>query len=381
MVCTLGPPGSPPALMVLAMRVSLTAPALTGMSTGVGRSVRRKTMPVSGGAGRSVSSTLWPLCTPTPTARVIDLMVRCWIMARIVGHCAGPRRLSRPWPRGFNAAVAPAPRAPSAPAGRPWPACRRQNPCSALDVRYRPSTAKARHAAQLVALRHGARGLHLTLDLGRAVGLDEALPVQALACRPVHHRRLVVEVEAFELGGFEQGIGQAGPFTHRLQREVHASAALPAIARDHRLVEQGHVGTLALRPGLQARVHVAAMRAAVPEELDDDDLAPARNGLGGLDLQVIAASDRTRAGATRQQARHGHEPGTEKGMKKLHGPATPNPILHRHSERPARDVLRHPGPGFTPPFAATVNTRGAPRGTPRPDLHLASCGKGLPTPS
>ena len=77
MVCTLGAPGSPPGEMVVAMRVSLHRVGDTGMSTGTGRSTRRKTMPVSGGAGRSVSSTLWPLCTPTPTARVMDFRVRC----------------------------------------------------------------------------------------------------------------------------------------------------------------------------------------------------------------------------------------------------------------------------------------------------------------
>jgi len=61
MVWTLGPPGSPGGVIVVAMRVSVTLSGTTGMSTGTGRSTRRKTMPVSGGAGRSVSSTFWPL--------------------------------------------------------------------------------------------------------------------------------------------------------------------------------------------------------------------------------------------------------------------------------------------------------------------------------
>lgn len=73
-VCTL----APPAPMVEAMRVSTTAVAVMGMSTGSGRSTRRNTIPVSGWAGRSVNSTRWPLCSPTPTARVRVLMVRCW---------------------------------------------------------------------------------------------------------------------------------------------------------------------------------------------------------------------------------------------------------------------------------------------------------------
>ena len=77
MVCTFGAPGSPPGEMVEAMRVSHTDSGRTGMSTGRGRSTRRNTMPVSGGAGRSVSSTFCPLCMPTPTARASDFKVRC----------------------------------------------------------------------------------------------------------------------------------------------------------------------------------------------------------------------------------------------------------------------------------------------------------------
>ena len=73
MVCTF----TPPLEMVDASRVSVTDVALTGISTGADRSTRRNTMPVSGAAGRSVSSTRWPLCRPTPTALVRDLRVRC----------------------------------------------------------------------------------------------------------------------------------------------------------------------------------------------------------------------------------------------------------------------------------------------------------------
>jgi len=40
------------------------------------------TIPVSGCAGRSVSSTRCPLCKPIPTARVRDLRVLCWSMTR-----------------------------------------------------------------------------------------------------------------------------------------------------------------------------------------------------------------------------------------------------------------------------------------------------------
>jgi DNA segregation ATPase FtsK/SpoIIIE-like protein len=43
--------------MVEAKRVSVTDSALTGMSTGSGKSTRLNTMPVSGAAGRKVNST------------------------------------------------------------------------------------------------------------------------------------------------------------------------------------------------------------------------------------------------------------------------------------------------------------------------------------
>ena len=70
-VCTLALPFE----MVEASRVSVTACAEITISTGCGKSTRLNTMPVSGGAGRKLSSTRWPLCRPTPTALVSDLSV------------------------------------------------------------------------------------------------------------------------------------------------------------------------------------------------------------------------------------------------------------------------------------------------------------------
>ncbi len=68
---------------VVAMRVSDTASADIGISTGTGKSIRRNTMPVPGAAGRKVSSTRCPLCRPTPTALVRDLRVRCLSTGRL----------------------------------------------------------------------------------------------------------------------------------------------------------------------------------------------------------------------------------------------------------------------------------------------------------
>ena len=75
-----------PAEMVVASWVSVTAWALILMGWASDRSVRRKMMPVSGGAWRRVSSTRAPLCSPTPVARVRDLMVRG---ASLGGVCSG----------------------------------------------------------------------------------------------------------------------------------------------------------------------------------------------------------------------------------------------------------------------------------------------------
>src|SRR5262245_13644034 len=46
------------------------------MSTGVGRSTRRNTTPVSTGAGRRVMRTFSPVCRPTPEALIRDLRER-----------------------------------------------------------------------------------------------------------------------------------------------------------------------------------------------------------------------------------------------------------------------------------------------------------------
>src|SRR5256885_3456911 len=46
------------------------------MSTGEVRSTRRKTMPLSAGAGLSVMRTFWPVCSPTPEALTRDFRVR-----------------------------------------------------------------------------------------------------------------------------------------------------------------------------------------------------------------------------------------------------------------------------------------------------------------
>src|ERR1700753_358316 len=47
------------------------------MSTISDRSVRRKTIPESGGPGRRVMRTFLPVCKPTPVARIEFLSVRC----------------------------------------------------------------------------------------------------------------------------------------------------------------------------------------------------------------------------------------------------------------------------------------------------------------
>src|SRR5450759_502188 len=58
-------------------RVSPTLRASAAIVTGLGRSVRWKTMPVSGGAGRSIISTRTPVCKPTPVDLILFLSVRC----------------------------------------------------------------------------------------------------------------------------------------------------------------------------------------------------------------------------------------------------------------------------------------------------------------
>src|SRR5438132_13026134 len=62
---------------VVPSTVSRTFSACARMSTGSGRSVRRKMMPSSGPAGRKVIRTFLPVCRPTPVARIEFFSVRC----------------------------------------------------------------------------------------------------------------------------------------------------------------------------------------------------------------------------------------------------------------------------------------------------------------
>ncbi len=68
---------APPTTNEVPSMVSPTLSARAGISTGVARSVRRKTIPVSGAAGRTVMSTRLPVCRPTPLARIVFFRVRC----------------------------------------------------------------------------------------------------------------------------------------------------------------------------------------------------------------------------------------------------------------------------------------------------------------
>ncbi len=74
---------APSLISTEAMRVSPTAIALAGNSTMGSRSTRRNTMPLSGAAGRKVSSTLVPECRPTPVVRTSSLIVRCFNIQRL----------------------------------------------------------------------------------------------------------------------------------------------------------------------------------------------------------------------------------------------------------------------------------------------------------
>src|SRR6185437_3614197 len=58
---------------VLRQLAAMVAPPPAG-------SVRWKTMPLSGAAGRSISDVLAPECRPTPRQWIGFLMVRCWTM-------------------------------------------------------------------------------------------------------------------------------------------------------------------------------------------------------------------------------------------------------------------------------------------------------------
>src|SRR5690606_11508682 len=80
--CSMVETRASPAVSTVPRRVSPTWVASAGISTGGERSLRRNTMPVSGGAGSSVIAMRDPLCRPTPVAPMRVFRVRCANMAR-----------------------------------------------------------------------------------------------------------------------------------------------------------------------------------------------------------------------------------------------------------------------------------------------------------
>ncbi len=79
--------------ITVAISVLLTLSACAGMAGLPAMSERQNTMPLSTGAGRNTIVTLWPVCSPTPVARTLDLRVRWWII--YVGRAASFARNGR----------------------------------------------------------------------------------------------------------------------------------------------------------------------------------------------------------------------------------------------------------------------------------------------
>src|SRR4051812_11476600 len=84
-----------PLTSVDARRASPTSWARAGRSTGEARSTRRNMMPLSTAPGRITMRTFWPVCNPTPEARMSDFRVRWRSMGSAIVAEALPMRLLR----------------------------------------------------------------------------------------------------------------------------------------------------------------------------------------------------------------------------------------------------------------------------------------------
>ena len=90
MRCSTVPMETPlPSPIVVHMRVSTTRSQRAGIGVSWARSVRRKTMPASTGAGLSVNCTGLPECRPTPMQLTDDFSVR-WVMTSDNGRASAP---------------------------------------------------------------------------------------------------------------------------------------------------------------------------------------------------------------------------------------------------------------------------------------------------
>ncbi|KGC57480.1 hypothetical protein DM47_2385 [Burkholderia mallei] len=133
-----------------------------------------------------------------------------------------------------------------------------------------------RHAVDVVVLQQLGRLLHLALHAERVVRIEELLLVDALRREEVGLCLWRQQVVLFLVDRVEHGGRHLLGDAERRERIEQLRVRDEIVAERHRHALERDLVALLLHPGLDRRLELVAVRAAVPEELDHLDLAGGR---------------------------------------------------------------------------------------------------------
>ncbi len=175
-----------------------------------------------------------------------------------------------------------------------------------------------RNAVDAIVLHHlrGASGLH-----GYAEGVEgrkKSLPGNAVRGQPCGHLVRSVQRDVLFMDGLENGALQAVDLAQRQQRVVELLLRDELRREGHRNAFDHHVGRLRAHPRVEFGLECIAVRAVVPEELRDHDLAWVPHRLPGGQLVVARVLLEGCGGLRNRGARGDREKHGEQGEEALY---------------------------------------------------------------
>src|SRR5208283_1775494 len=106
----------------------------------------------------------------------------------------------------------------------------------------------------------------------RVVGIGKFLAIDAVLFKKIRDRRLGGENLMVPVDGIENQTVQALGFAQHFERVIKARVRNPGFAESRRYAAKHDIGRQLPDPRLDDGLESIAMRATVPEELDDFDL-------------------------------------------------------------------------------------------------------------
>lgn len=151
---------------------------------------------------------------------------------------------------------------------------------------------QARYAGDLILLRQFLGLFDLALDGERVEGGEELVLVHTLSGEEVGHLVLIGQTLVLVLDGIEHRSMNLVLDAHGFEGQEHLAVCIPRATEHGRYALEVDVLRQLFSPRVDGRLEVVAVWAAVPEQLDDFDLARHGNRNRVAQLDVFLAGDR-----------------------------------------------------------------------------------------